>query len=409
MNYGNSLIIKNTFEKGFNTLLTDNILFHGNRLYGDCSFSGAEVSFVNNFVYDTLFFSGVDQKIYHNNFDYDSYLILSLATGNIMNNNICNMSVSYPLLCNITRNNYIMGKDAFVNYYGNSPFYYDPMYGNNDDLHSKNMALIKKGAVVNDDNVLFDFDSVERRYYPGIGANKICFNPDQDTVYLRCDDYVNLGYCDDFEDLYWSGDEVEMDSLNNNPTIYFDTSAHVYLNSNINGVIDTVYLTRLNAAPFANASFDIDDNLWVEFQNLSECYDSLSWYFGDGHTSSEENPSHQYSYEGTFYCSLSAYNNYGEDHYIFGFYIEDTEVFNLNASSINVYPNPFKEELFIKTGTREISEIKVFDLYGKLIYMDNHFDNPDIIEMNLQDLKIGMYIMQLKNHHINHSYKIFKR
>ena len=51
----------------------------------------------------------------------------------------------------------------------------------------------------------------------------------------------------------------------------------------------------------------------VEFTDSSTGADSVLWNFGDGNTSSERNPIHNYSSNGTFVVTLMAYNEFGED------------------------------------------------------------------------------------------------
>ena len=51
----------------------------------------------------------------------------------------------------------------------------------------------------------------------------------------------------------------------------------------------------------------------VEFTDSSTGADSVLWDFGDGDTSSERNPVHNYSSNGTFIVTLTASNQFGED------------------------------------------------------------------------------------------------
>ena len=51
----------------------------------------------------------------------------------------------------------------------------------------------------------------------------------------------------------------------------------------------------------------------VEFTDSSTEADSVLWNFGDGNTSTERNPIHNYSSNGTFVVTLTAYNQFGED------------------------------------------------------------------------------------------------
>jgi len=57
------------------------------------------------------------------------------------------------------------------------------------------------------------------------------------------------------------------------------------------------------------------DILTVTFDNLTTGADSYLWDFGDGNTSTEENPVHTYTDGGTFTVSLKATNEGGDDTY----------------------------------------------------------------------------------------------
>jgi len=66
--------------------------------------------------------------------------------------------------------------------------------------------------------------------------------------------------------------------------------------------------------PKADFIYDIDV-LTVTFENLSERATSYEWNFGDGNTSTEENPVHVYTDGGTFTVSLKAKGEGGTDTY----------------------------------------------------------------------------------------------
>ncbi len=51
----------------------------------------------------------------------------------------------------------------------------------------------------------------------------------------------------------------------------------------------------------------------IYFKNNSLYANTLDWDFGDGHTSTEENPFHTYSEEGNYTVQLTAYNDDGSD------------------------------------------------------------------------------------------------
>ena len=64
--------------------------------------------------------------------------------------------------------------------------------------------------------------------------------------------------------------------------------------------------------PTADFIYDIDV-LTVTFDNLSSGADSYEWDFGDGNTSTEENPVHTYTDGGDYTVSLKATNEGGSD------------------------------------------------------------------------------------------------
>jgi len=81
----------------------------------------------------------------------------------------------------------------------------------------------------------------------------------------------------------------------------------------------TDYITVLEQQIPPNANFSATPlfgivPLYVDFTNLSSGeIDSLLWNFGDGETSTEINPSHEYQNSGLYTISLTAYGPYGTD------------------------------------------------------------------------------------------------
>lgn len=50
-----------------------------------------------------------------------------------------------------------------------------------------------------------------------------------------------------------------------------------------------------------------------QFNNLSVCFDSCIWDFGDGHTSTQENPQHYYAVGGYYFVKLITKKNNKSD------------------------------------------------------------------------------------------------
>jgi PKD repeat protein len=69
----------------------------------------------------------------------------------------------------------------------------------------------------------------------------------------------------------------------------------------------------LPTADFTSEVNEGCEGIEIAFTNLSLNADSWHWDFGDGTTSSNENPSHVYNTSGLYTVSLTAYNNCGDD------------------------------------------------------------------------------------------------
>ena len=85
-----------------------------------------------------------------------------------------------------------------------------------------------------------------------------------------------------------------------------------------NNCIDSVSIEVYdNIAPiianFYTEQGNVPPNISVQFVNLSNSADSYLWDFGDGSTSTQENPAHPYSSIGNYSVQLIAYNSYGSD------------------------------------------------------------------------------------------------
>lgn len=63
--------------------------------------------------------------------------------------------------------------------------------------------------------------------------------------------------------------------------------------------------------PTANFDYDFYDNFEIDFYNSSSNATSYSWSFGDGQSSTEEDPTHRYSKPGTYTVTLTARNSKG--------------------------------------------------------------------------------------------------
>ncbi len=143
--------------------------------------------------------------------------------------------------------------------------------------------------------------------------------------------------------------------------------------------------------PEPTAAFEFEDNLGtVSFTNSSENATSFKWLFGDGTTSTEENPEHTYASYEIFEAKLIAYNDCSSDTLI-----QSVDRFILGTPSmpdLEVYPNPARDQLVIKLPEgSDKSALKITGIDGRIVLKSTLKSGNNLI--NVSHLKSGIYIL----------------
>lgn len=174
----------------------------------------------------------------------------------------------------------------------------------------------------------------------------------------------------------------------------------------IRNVVHTVVFDSLSVwhigeyDPVADINYYVNPDNEVDFSNLSSYADSYLWQYGDGDTSSLENPSHIYTSPGIYTVSLVA------SHCTYS----DTAEMTVNiypvgisapkeGSRLTVYPNPAQNSVsieIIKNGDFPV-QVEIYNCMGSCVFKgicDNvkHIGNIDISE-----LPKGIYFLSIKN------------
>ncbi len=100
---------------------------------------------------------------------------------------------------------------------------------------------------------------------------------------------------------------------------------------------------------------------------------SWSWSFGDGGTSTDENPIHTYTANGTYIVTLEVEFCDGSIASSSGSLLVknvDLDELSVHTNALLVAPNPFSDEFVIQTKDESIRnlEIKLLDLSGRVVY-----------------------------------------
>lgn len=70
---------------------------------------------------------------------------------------------------------------------------------------------------------------------------------------------------------------------------------------------------------------------------------------------------------------------------------------NLDNLKTIIYPNPFTSKLTVLLDQKDLYQIKIFSINGKLI-LNKETSNTNEIKLNLSSLTKGQYIIQSQNH-----------
>lgn len=150
-------------------------------------------------------------------------------------------------------------------------------------------------------------------------------------------------------------------------------------------VFDTVATNYIHAYPYPIADFDADP--WgttivtptINFINTSIGATSYLWNFGDygspTNTTNITNPSHEYSYSGTYTVSLIATNQYGCADYIAKVITIDPE-FHLYIPNVFTPDGNGLNDVFQPKGIgidETDYKMMIFDRWGELIFQSNEF------------------------------------
>lgn len=284
----------------------------------------------------------------------------------------------------------IIGFDKSGNYISSSKFG-TPIPDRINDIHWQNNQLVT--TIHGNPNIDLDptnneFIPIDEGYIGSFGASFLTsfslFNPPQDTT------TYNLCINDTF---YYNGSTILGDTVivDNLVTAQGCDSVNIIsVKFNINPPLASFTINQIDSMMFV-----------VNLQNTSTNYDSLFWDFGDGSTSIEQNPIHNYSSEGEYVIQLTAFNELCQ---ITSFYV-DTVSFLDDGTNVHsfekhinllVYPNPTNKSLIIQFENDSFSTTKISlkDFIGKTILYKETSTNK--LRLNCANMSKGVYLLTIQ-------------
>lgn len=154
------------------------------------------------------------------------------------------------------------------------------------------------------------------------------------------------------------------------------------------------YIGTYFTIPEAGFTSLADAPLTLSFSNTSTDAIRYEWQFGDGITSTEENPSHTYPGIGDYLVSLIAYGCDTLDVFSTMVHLEtETNHITDATSGISIYPNPVTDILRIQSA-QPILSIGIFDMMGNRLSVEEMTLQQQAIDVHT--LQAGMYLLYIE-------------
>lgn len=150
--------------------------------------------------------------------------------------------------------------------------------------------------------------------------------------------------------------------------------------------------------PIANFSHTPVSPNTITFTNLSENASHYHWDFGDGDTSTLENPVHQYAGDGQYQVQLKALHCGNSDSISHTIIITGTGIKNPEKNGdIIVYPNPASDFLIVKTNAGQPAgklRLEIFSVAGNLLFLKN-IEQKTTTVISTEHLTDGFYFYRI--------------
>lgn len=148
------------------------------------------------------------------------------------------------------------------------------------------------------------------------------------------------------------------------------------------------------------------DNNIVSFTNKNATASTFIWNFGDGNTSTQENPTHTYDNTGTYEVSLTS--NACDETSTKTQSIEVATLSNADfmIEQLRLYPNPSSD--FVYLTTAENSSIRIFDNAGKEL-KTTIYQTENKFQLDIRELSAGIYFVQIQKDNREKTFKIVKK
>lgn len=154
--------------------------------------------------------------------------------------------------------------------------------------------------------------------------------------------------------------------------------------------------------PLAVASFSQSQNAaMVTFTNTSQNATSYAWDFGDGQTSTQSDPVHTYTANGTYNIRLISTNSCGNDTAYNTVTIVTVGGLAENgvAQQVNIYPNPARNMIHLAYNAQNSQDCRyeIINMVGEVSLKGEVNFHPGLVDISIDvnTLKQGVYFIKL--------------
>jgi len=162
--------------------------------------------------------------------------------------------------------------------------------------------------------------------------------------------------------------------------------------------------------PSASFTYNQDTGYTVDFTSTSSNSSSYFWDFGNNSTSTEQNPSHTFPFEGTYPVKLVVSNSCKKDTTSINVIVlKLVGIESISANQLTILPNPFQETLNISITAPESFTLNIYNLLGQVVY--SQFipaQQGNSVQIDFSNKAPGVYTIQLLNKHGQLNKKVLK-
>lgn len=166
--------------------------------------------------------------------------------------------------------------------------------------------------------------------------------------------------------------------------------------------LDTWY--QYGNIPYAGFNHSVNLNQ-VQFQNNSLNGTTFLWNFGDGTTSTTNNPTHSYSQSGIYNVSLTVSTNCRTDVFTDSVNVGTTSLLGDMENCALIYNS--SNHLVTTSCNNSIQQLSVYDMQGRLIKSFVNTSPNNSSAFDLSGLSNGVYLIQTDEKTLSKTLKVF--